>query len=183
MITVSVFCASSPKIKAEFFQATALLGELLAQSDIAAVCGAGATGLMGQLADSMVAHGGRVIGVMPQFMYDLGWQHDQLSDLKILNSMHERKALMAEMSDASIALPGGCGTLEELLEIITWRQLGLYNKPVIILNTLGYYDDLLRMLQIAVNEQFMPESNLQLWQVASTPHEVIKLINHNLNKR
>jgi uncharacterized protein (TIGR00730 family) len=182
MLTVSVFCASSPKIKPEYFQAAAQLGLLLAQSDITAVCGAGATGLMGQLTDSMIAAGGRVIGVMPQFMYDLGWQHAHLSDLKILSSMHERKALMAEMSDASIALPGGCGTFEELLEIITWRQLGLYNKPVIILNTLGYYDNLLNMLQVAVEEQFMSASNLQLWQVAATPEEVISMIQSNVNK-
>jgi uncharacterized protein (TIGR00730 family) len=182
MPTVSVFCASSSKIKPDYFHATSQLGHLLAGSGITAVCGAGATGLMGQLADSMILSGGHVIGIIPQFMYDLGWQHANLSELKVVSTMHERKALMASVSDATIALPGGCGTFEELMEIITWRQLGLYSKPVIILNTSGFYDKLLDLLHAAVEEQFMSASNLELWQVVKTPEEVIAILTNTFEK-
>jgi uncharacterized protein (TIGR00730 family) len=179
MSIVSVFCASSPNIDEVYFKDTAILGQLLAKQEFSVVCGAGSTGLMGCITDSMISQGGTVIGIIPQFMFDLGWQHKELSKLIVVGTMHERKAMMAQMSNATIALPGGCGTFEELLEIITWRQLGLYQNPVIILNTNGYYNHLIKLLDEAVGQKFMSESNLSLWTVVQNPQEVINCLTNN----
>ena len=173
---VCVYCASSADAEDCFTEAAATLGKLLARKGIGCVCGAGRTGLMGALADGCLAEGGTVTGVIPHFMVKLGWGHEHLSRVEETVDMHKRKERMAELSDAAVALPGGCGTMEELMEIITWKQLGLYSKPIIIVNTKGYYTPLLQMLEQAVRHRFMKESHRSLWHVAATPQEVIDLL-------
>ncbi len=173
---VTIYCASSPMVDECFFDATRQLATLLAHRQISIVYGAGRIGLMGCIADNVLAQGGEATGVIPQFMVDRDWCHKELSHLVVTQDMHERKQTMAQMGRAAIALPGGCGTLEELLEIITWKQLGLYTHPIIILNTAGYYDPLLQMLQNALDCHFMRQEHAQLWHVAHTPEEVIEAL-------
>ena len=173
---VCVFCASSADIDPRYLEAAHELGGLLAQGGWRCVNGGGAVGLMGAVTDGTLDADGEVTGVIPKFMVDNGWCYDRLVDVIVTADMHQRKQMMSEMADAVIALPGGVGTLEELLETLTWRQLGLVKVPVIILNTLGYYDNLLAMLQHAIDEGFMKTSHAQLWQVAATPQEAVSLL-------
>lgn len=173
---VCVFCASSANIDARYLEAARELGQLLAQGGWRCVNGGGAVGLMGAVTDGTLDAGGEVTGVIPKFMVDNGWCYDRLEDVVITADMHQRKQMMSEMASAVIALPGGVGTLEELLETLTWRQLGLVKVPVIILNTLGYYDALLAMLQHAITEGFMKPSHAQLWQVAATPAQAVAML-------
>ena len=174
---VIVFCASSANIDVRYLDAARELGSLLARDGWRCVNGGGAVGLMGAVTDGALNAGGEVTGVIPKFMVDNGWCYDRLEDVIITADMHQRKQMMSEMADAVIAMPGGVGTFEELLETLTWRQLGLVKVPVIILNKLGYYDALLAMLQNAIDEGFMKQSHAQLWQVASTPQDAIALLN------
>lgn len=174
--SVCVYSASSTKISEEYFQAARQLGQLLAQRQMRLVNGAGCLGLMCACADACLAEGGQVTGVIPRFMIEQGWHHTGLTELIITEDMHTRKQTMACLSDAAIALPGGCGTLEELLEIITWKQLGIYLKPVVILNINGYYDPLLQMLEKAVEEHFMRPEHQAIWHVAHTPEEALDLL-------
>ena len=173
---VCVFCASSANIDGRYLDDARELGQLLAEGGWRCVNGGGAVGLMGAVTDGTLDAGGMVTGVIPKFMVDNGWCYDRLEDVIVTADMHQRKHIMSETADAVIALPGGVGTLEELLETLTWRQLGLVKSPVIILNTLGYYDSLLALLQHAIDEQFMKPSHSQLWQVATTPQEAISLL-------
>lgn len=175
---VCVFCASSADIDERYLLAARELGQRLAEGGWRCVNGGGAVGLMGAVTDGTLDADGEVTGVIPKFMVDNGWCYDRLEDVIITPDMHQRKQMMSEMADAVIALPGGVGTFEELLETLTWRQLGLVKVPVIILNTLGYYDALLTMLDHAINEGFMKSSHAALWQVASTPAEAITLLEH-----
>ena len=131
---------------------------------------------MCSVADAVLKNGGEVTGVIPRFMVEQNWHHTGLTELIEVESMHERKQKMANLSDGIIALPGGCGTLEELLEIITWKQLGLYLNPIVILNTNGFFDPLLAMLQRAMDENFMRQQHGTIWHVASTPQEAVELI-------
>ena len=174
-MTFTVYSASSGQVPAVYLEAARTLGRLIASGNHTLVNGAGRTGLMGACTDACLAAGGKAIGVIPQFMIDQGWQHRGMTELLVTPDMHRRKELMAEKSDACIALAGGVGTLEELLEIITWKQLGLYLKPIVILNTAGYYDALLEQLQRALTEQFMRPMHSQIWQVATTPEEAVRL--------
>ena len=176
---VCVFCASSANIDARYLDAARELGGMLARDGWRCVNGGGAVGLMGAVTDGTLDAGGQVTGVIPKFMVDNGWCYDRLEDVVITADMHQRKQMMSEMADAVIALPGGVGTFEELLETLTWRQLGLVKVPVIILNTLGYYDALLEMLRHAIDEGFMKASHARLWQVAATPDEAVALLNKN----
>ena len=178
---VCVFCASSANIDERYLLAARELGQRLAEGGWRCVNGGGAVGLMGAVTDGTLEAGGEVTGVIPKFMVDNGWCYDRLEDVIITPDMHQRKQMMSEMADAVIALPGGVGTFEELLETLTWRQLGLVKVPVIILNTLGYYDALLTMLDHAIDEGFMKSSHAALWQVASTPAEAIALLEHTDN--
>ena len=173
---VCVFCASSADIDARYLEAARELGALLAEGGWRCVNGGGAVGLMGAMTDGALDAGGEVTGVIPKFMVDNGWCYDRLVDVIVTADMHQRKQMMSEMADAVIAMPGGVGTLEELLETLTWRQLGLVKVPVIILNTLGYYDALLEMLRHAIDEGFMKPGHAALWEVAATPAEVIALL-------
>lgn len=177
--SVCVFCASSANIDQRYLADARELGGLLAQGGWRCVNGGGAVGLMGAVTDGTLNAGGEVMGVIPKFMVDNGWCYDRLQDVVVTADMHQRKQMMSDMADAVIALPGGVGTLEELLETLTWRQLGLVQVPVIILNTLGYYDPLLAMLRHAIDEGFMKPSHGQLWRVAATPAEAVSLLDDN----
>lgn len=174
--SVCVYSASSTQIDTVYFDAARQLGRLLAEHRIRLVNGAGNMGLMSSVADAVLDNGGEVTGVIPKFMVEQGWHHTGLTELIEVGSMHERKQLMADLSNAVIALPGGCGTLEELLEIITWKQLGLYLNPIVILNTNGFFDSLLAMLERAISENFMRQQHGNIWDVAATPEEAIDLI-------
>lgn len=168
-----VYSASSDAIDKVYVDAATRLGELLAEKNITCINGGGNLGLMGAVIDSVLSHGGKVKGVIPKFMVDSGWSHQNLTEQIVTNTMHERKQKMAELSNAAIALPGGVGTLEELLEIITWKQLGLYKHPIIILNTNNYYSSLLEMFDNMIEQSFMHERYRDMWQVVDTPEEAI----------
>ena len=173
---VCVYSASSTKIAPVYFAVAEELGHLLASKGINLINGAGSIGLMAATSNAALASGGTVTGVIPQFMVEQGWHHTALTQLIETETMHERKRLMADMSDGVIALPGGCGTLEELLEIITWKQLGLYLKPIVVLNVDGYFNPLLEMLQQAIDENFMRPEHGNIWVVAETPEEAVQLL-------
>lgn len=174
-MNITVYSASSGQVPAAYQQAADELGRLMASEGITLINGAGRTGLMGACTDACLKTGGEAIGVIPQFMVDQHWQHTGMTRLIITTDMHQRKETMAQMGDACIALPGGVGTLEELLEIITWKQLGLYLKPIVVLNTNHYFDPLLAQLEKAVDQQFMRPQHSAIWQVAETPAEAIRL--------
>ena len=148
----------------------------MAREGISLVTGGGSIGLMRAVEDGTLEGGGRAIGVIPQFMVEQGWHHTGLTELRITEDMHTRKQTMAALSDAVIALPGGCGTMEELCEIITWKQLGLYLNPIVILNINGYYDALIAQLQRAIEEHFMGRIHADIWSVATTPEEALEQI-------
>lgn len=173
---VVVYCASSSLLRPVFTHAATRLGGLLAKNGITCVNGAGKEGLMGALNDAVLQHGGRVKGIIPRFMSDAGWGHDELTELIVTDTIHERKALMAETADAVVALPGGMGTLEELAEILTWKQLGLSRHPIILLNVDHYYDPLLTFFEKMISERFMRDDFRGMWLVADTPEEVISLL-------
>jgi uncharacterized protein (TIGR00730 family) len=173
---VCVYSASSTKIDKKYFDAAEDLGRLLAKNEINLINGAGCLGLMKAVADATLEDGGTVTGVIPHFMVEQGWHHKGLTKLIETENMHERKQLMADLSDGVIALPGGCGTLEELLEIITWKQLALYLKPIVILNIDGFFNPLLEMLDRAIEENFMRTEHGNIWQVATTPEEAINFL-------
>ncbi|EJW89683.1 decarboxylase family protein [gut metagenome] len=174
-MNITVYSASSGQIPAAYVEAATELGQLMAEAGDTLVNGAGRTGLMGAVTDACLQAGGEAVGVIPQFMIDQSWQHQGMSCLIVTHDMHERKEKMAALSDACIALPGGVGTLEELLEIITWKQLGLYLKPIVILNTDGYFGPLLQLLDRAVEERFMREQHKGIWRVVQTPAEALEL--------
>ncbi len=174
--SVCVYSASSTKIASVYFEAAEKLGSLLAKQHIRLINGAGSIGLMRSVADAVLENGGEVTGVIPHFMVEQNWHHTGLTELIEVTSMHERKQKMANLSGGIIALPGGCGTLEELLEIITWKQLGLYLNPIIILNVNGFFDPLLEMLERAIEENFMRRQHGDIWKVARTPEEAVELL-------
>ena len=174
--SVCVYSASSTKIASVYFEAAEKLGSLLAKQHIRLINGAGSIGLMRSVADAVLENGGEVTGVIPHFMVEQNWHHTGLTELIEVTSMHERKQKMANLSDGIIALPGGCGTLEELLEIITWKQLGLYLNPIIILSVNGFFDPLLEMLERAIEENFMRRQHGDIWKVARTPEEAVELL-------
>ena len=177
--TVCVYCASSSKSDKVYIDAAYTLGKLFAENGIRCVFGAGKTGLMGALARGVMDNQGEIIGVIPEFMIAEGWGNEDLTQLKITPTIHSRKETMAQLSDATIAMPGGCGTLEELMEIITWKQLGLFTGSVIILNINNYYTPLIEMLERAVEENFMREEHRAIWQVVTTPQEATEALMEN----
>ena len=174
--SVCVYSASSTKINPVYFKAAEELGSLLAEHHIRLINGAGSIGLMCAVADAVLKNGGEVTGVIPRFMVEQNWHHTGLTELIEVESMHERKQKMANLSDGIVALPGGCGTLEDLLEIITWKQLGLYLNPIVILNVNGFFDPLLEMLGKAIDENFMRQQHGDIWKVAQTPEEALRLL-------
>lgn len=174
--SVCVYCASSTKIPTVYFEAATELGRLLGERGLRVVNGAGNIGLMRTVSDAALAAGGTVTGVIPRFMVEQGWHHEGLTELIEVEDMHERKQRMASLSDAVIALPGGVGTLEELLEIITWKQLGLYRYPVVICNINGYFDPLLELFRRATEDSFIRPVHTSLWAVANSAEEAVRLI-------
>lgn len=174
--TVCVFGASSPRIERKYLDCAYRLGQLLAGHGMRCVNGGGRDGVMRAVSDGCLDSGGQAVGVIPQFMVDNGWHYPRLTAIEVTPDMHARKSMMARMSQAAVALPGGCGTIEELMEIITWRQLGLYTGAVVILNAYGYYDPLLQMLARCVDHGFMRPSHAGLWRTASTPDEAVGLL-------
>lgn len=173
-----VFSGSSPGRLDIYRSAAAQLGELLARQGVELVFGGGHVGLMGVVADAVLAHGGNVIGVIPQSLVDRELAHNRLQDLRVVSSMHERKALMASLSDGFMALPGGIGTLEEFFEVWTWGQLGHHVKPFGLLNVEGFYDRLLRFLEHVVEEQFLSPVHRQMLLVEKTPADLLRAFRH-----
>ncbi len=168
-----VYCASSAKVNHAFFRATETLAKIFVKNEIDIVYGGGSVGLMGCLADTILKEGGNIQGIMPKFMKDIEWAHPDVTDMIITETMHERKAKFLEGVDGLIALPGGSGTLEELLEAITLKRLGQFNKPIVILNTNGFYSPLQAMLEKCVWEKFMDERHLEMWKMVAEPEEVL----------
>ena len=181
-INICVFGASSRDLKQDYVDAAYKLGALMAQRGWTCLNGAGSEGLMRAVSDGTLDAGGEAIGVIPQFMVDNGWHYDRLTRIITTSHMHERKLTLAQMSQAVIALPGGCGTMEELLEAITWRQLNIAPKPIVVLNTLGYYNHLAAMLNTAIEQGFMRKSHHRLFQVVDTPEQAIATIEKELSQ-
>lgn len=170
---ICVFCGSSSGVNALYTEAAQAVGRLLCRRGVELVYGGGNVGLMGVLADACLAEGGRVIGVIPQALVDREVAHRGLTELRVVSSMHERKAVMAELSDAFAALPGGYGTWEELFEMLTWTQLGIQRKPCGLLNVNGYYDPLLELADQAVSEGFLREVNRELLLSDDEPERLL----------
>ena len=173
MKNVAVYCASSSQVKQVYFDEAYRLGQLFAKEQIGVVYGDGGIGLMGALAKGVLAEKGEITGVIPQFMVDEGWNNPASTRTIVVKTMHERKAKIADLADAMVALPGGIGTFEELLECLTWKQLGLHTKPVVILNTCGYYDTLLAAIDRMVAEHFIRPVHKEMFAVVNTAEEVI----------
>ncbi|MDF1589343.1 MAG: TIGR00730 family Rossman fold protein [Gammaproteobacteria bacterium] len=173
MKKICVYAASSPNIRQTFFDATETLAKLFVENNIELVFGGGAKGLMGKLADTVIAHNGKIKGIMPQFMNEVEWAHKDVTDFEFTQTMHQRKARFLEDIDGLVALPGGCGTLEELLEAITLKRLGQFTKPIVILNTDNYYQPLKDMLNKSIEEQFMHTKHLDMWCFVDQPEQVI----------
>ena len=172
---IAVYCASSTQIDDCYFQDARKLGQLMAEKSITLVNGAGNMGLMAASADGCLESGGKAIGVIPTFMVKEGWCHDGMTEIIETVDMHERQAKIAQITDAGIFLPGGIGTFAEMTELIVWKQLGLYLKPIILLNTKGYFDSMLNTLHQAIKENFMRPVHADIWQVAPTPEEALRM--------
>ncbi len=171
-----VFCGSSLGYRAVFRETAVELGQALVERGIRLVYGGGHVGLMGVVADTVLAGGGEVVGVIPQFLKDWEVAHGGVTELVVTQTMHERKAHMAELADAFVALPGGFGTLDELFEILTWKQLRLHAKPIVLLNAEGFFDPLLRMADAMVTEGFVNGPNRQLLQVTPSVDGLFELL-------
>ena len=169
---VCVYCASSRVCAAEYHRAAHRLGTVLADRGFTIVYGGGGIGSMGALADGAISHGGRVVGVLPRFMQDLEWGHRGLTELRLVEDMRTRKHLMLADSQGVVALPGGSGTLEELLEAVTLKRLGLYLNPIVLVNTRRFFDPLLDLLSSAISEGFMDDRHHSMWQVVAEPEDV-----------
>ena len=171
--TVTVYAASSGAISKGYFEAASRVGLALASGGISVVYGGGSTGLMGAVADAALAAAGTVHGIVPRFLKELEVSHGNLTSLTVVDDMRERKHLMIEKSDAVIALPGGCGTYEEVFEALTLKRLGQWLGPIVLLNTNGFYDRLNGFLRHAVDERFMDRRHLDMWTVVDEPDDVI----------
>ncbi len=178
-MTVCIFASSSSRINSEYAKAASELGTLLSRADMDVVFGGGGIGLMGKLADSVIKNNGRITGVIPAFMKEEGWDHPGVTKMIITPDMGERKRQMFTLADAVVALPGGVGTLEELTEAITLKQLGLFKGAIIILNTLDFYRSLTDFLDHMVKGQFLRLEHKGIWQIAATPEEVMEYLAKN----
>ena len=174
--SVAIYCSSSNKVRESYMQAAYRLGELLAQAGIRLIYGDGGIGLMAAAADGALNAGGEVLGIIPQFMVDAGWNNPRSTHTIVTQTMHERKATIVQETNAMVALPGGIGTFEELLECLTWKQLGLHSCPVVILNTDGYYDRLLECLDYMIDEQMMRPIHKEMYTVVNEPEDVLPAI-------
>jgi uncharacterized protein (TIGR00730 family) len=176
--SVCVYCASSSQSSSVYLDAAARMGRILAGHGITIVYGGSSLGSMGRLAAAALEAGGKVIGVLPRFMDDLEWGNRALTELRIVDDMHERKRVMLELSDGAIALPGGCGTLEELFEAIAWKRLGLYFGPVVLVNVNRFFDPCIELLNRCVDERFMDEKHRAMWSVAADPESVMETLDN-----
>lgn len=176
MKRICVFCGSNSGVDPLFVETAVRVGEFFVKNGIELVFGGGRVGLMGTIADTVLANGGRVIGVIPEPLALVEVAHQGLTELHIVDSMHERKALMAELSDGFIAMPGGFGTFEEFCEIITWAQLGIHRKPCALLNVGGFYDHLIRLFDHSTREGFIREEHRRLVQVACDIEALYRLM-------
>lgn len=172
-MTICVFASSSSRINSEYVNDASKLGLLLARAKMDVVYGGGGIGLMGKLADAVLENGGTITGVIPSFMKDEGWDHSDVNKMIITPDMGERKKRMFAMADAVVALPGGVGTLEELAEAITLKQLGLFKGPIIILNTLYFYKSFIEFLDHMVSGNFLRFEHKGIWEIAGNPEEVM----------
>lgn len=173
---ICVYCGSRPGNRPEYVETARLLGGLLVERGIGLVYGGASVGIMGAVADAVLKGGGEVIGVIPHGLVQKEIAHDHLTDLRVVGNMHERKALMAELSDAMVALPGGYGTFEELFETITWSQLGIHRKAIGLLNVGGFYDGLLSLVDHAIAEGFVPPEHRGLIVEATEPEDLLDLV-------
>lgn len=173
MNTVCVYCGSSDQIEEGFLQAADEMGRVLSERGLNLVYGAGNTGMMGRLADAVIENGGQAIGIIPKIFETPELMHDGLSELHVVDDMHARKALMAKMSDAFIALPGGFGTFEELFEILTWSQIGLHSKPIGVLNVDKYFTPMLDLIEHARAEGFIYREHRELLISEPIPTELL----------
>lgn len=176
MESLCVFCGSASGSRPVFVEVARQLGTLVAQQNIHLIYGGGKVGMMGELADAVLAAGGKVTGVIPGSLVDRELAHHDVTNLVVVDSMHTRKAKMAELADCFLALPGGYGTLEELFEVVTWAQLGFHAKPCGLLNIDGFFDPLLTMLDEAATEGFMTRENRDLLLTASDPQQILTLL-------
>ncbi len=174
MEKICVYCGSSSGKRTDYVESARALALELLGNEVGLVYGGASVGMMGEIANTVLAGGGEVIGVIPQALVDKEVSHGGLTELHVVESMHERKKLMADISDGFIALPGGLGTLEELFEVLTWSQLGFHKKPCALLNVKGYYDDLSRFLDHAVEEQFIKPIHHKMLLVEENPKELLK---------
>ncbi len=173
MKRLCVFCGSSLGRREAYGTKSQDLGRVLAEKRIELVYGGGNCGLMGVLANAVLQHGGKVIGVIPEELAAKEVGHNGLTDQHVVAGMHERKALMSQMSDGFIALPGGLGTLEELFEVMTWAQLGLQKKPIGLLNVEGYFDPVLALIEHGIGEGFVKPEYRNLWMLSASPVEIV----------
>jgi uncharacterized protein (TIGR00730 family) len=176
MKSVTVFCASSTKVAEKYYAATEELAKILVRNGISIYYGGGKEGLMGKLAETVMQEKGNIIGVLPEFMQALNWHNPAISELIWTKHMAERKQVLIQQTDAVICLPGGYGTLDELLEVITLKQLGQFLKPIVILNTDGYFNPIIEMFRKMRAENFMREMHLQIWKTVDFPEEIIPAI-------
>lgn len=171
---IAVFCGSNPGNDPAYAEAAIALADVMAAANIELVYGAGSVGLMGIIADRMLEHNKQVIGVIPQHLMDMEVGHTGISDLRVVDTMHERKMEMAKLADAFIALPGGIGTLEEIIEVFTWNQLGIHQKPCGFLNVKNYYDSLFQFLDHAVATQFLKPVHRESLLIEESPSLLIE---------
>ncbi len=176
MKKVCVYCASSSQIDSEFLNAAYELGKIFGQNDFTIVYGGGSVGSMGKLAYGAMAAGGTVIGIIPEFMLELEWGNENITELIVVKDMQERRKKLIEGTDAVVALPGATGTMEELFEALTWKRLGFYLKPIVLVNTRNFFDPLVQFLENCIAEKFMDERHRSLWSLVSQPSEVIPAI-------
>ncbi len=174
--SVAVYCGSSPGHDGSFVSAAQALGALIAAQDLTLVYGGGKVGLMGAVADAAMAAGGRVHGVITEALLNAEVGHDGISSLEVVTTMHERKARLAELADGFLALPGGYGTYEELFEVLTWTQLGIHQKPVVLVNVNGFWDPLVAQAARATNDGFMKPAHRDVMRVADTPAAALQLL-------
>ncbi|HEX2933952.1 MAG TPA: TIGR00730 family Rossman fold protein [Bacteroidales bacterium] len=172
-----VFCASSTQIDPVYFEAAKDMADVCVDNNIHVLYGGGGVGLMGALADRILERKGKITGIIPDFMKQLEWAHTDVTEMIVVEDMRERKKRMIENVDAVVALPGGIGTLEELMEVITLKQLGRFSKPIIIVNTLGFYDSLVRFLFEMIDKKFMREEHCKIWDVIESPSQLIRAVN------
>jgi uncharacterized protein (TIGR00730 family) len=174
-LSVCIYCASSKLLAPIYYSEAKNLAHLLSKNNVGIKFGGGCSGIMGAIADVYINERNEdIVGVIPEFMHQEGWHHTQLKHLIVTNTMHERKQKMIENVDAAIALPGGIGTLEEVLEALTWKQLGIFSRPIILVNINGYFNKLIDLLEHATSENFMSQEHLQLFTVVNDSESVLQ---------